>query len=178
MKRLVTVVSAALLTLTIASPVFAQATPEEVGRFNEYLTKHPQIAAELARNPGLADDAKFIANHPGFHQYLENHPGVREQLKANPGSFMAREGGKYAWQNAAGSKPGTHANYDEYMEHHPEIWQEVADNPSVAQNHEWLEKHPEFREYLAHHPKALQHFKEHPYSYQGRGRQFGNEPMH
>jgi hypothetical protein len=177
MKRPITILSAALLMLMLALPAIAQMTPGEVGKFNEFLNKHPKIAGALARNPGLADNPTFITNHPELHQYLENHPGVREQLKAHPGQFMAHEGGGYEW-NAGPAEFRHPANYDEYMEHHPEVWQEVAGNPALVQNHEWMEKHPEFQEYLAHHPNALQKFKEHPHAYQGKGRQFGNEQGH
>lgn len=177
MKRSMKILSAALAMLAVAMPTFAQTTPGEVGKFNEFLNKHPKIAGALARNPGLADNPNFIANHPEFHQYLENHPGVRDELKAHPGSFMAHEG-RYEWSASGGYGRGGPAKYDEYMEHHPEVWQEVGDNPALAQNPDWMAKHPEFQEYLAHHPRALENFKEHPHAFQGKGRQFDNETMH
>jgi hypothetical protein len=64
----------------------------EVSNFNGgYLNDHPDVASELSRNPGLADNPQFLATHPGLDTYLASHPGVRTQLQAHPGWFMRGE---------------------------------------------------------------------------------------
>lgn len=81
-------------------------TPGEVGRFdNGYLDQHPEVAQQLARNPRLADNPQFLAQHPGLDQYLAAHPGVRTQLQRHPYRFMGDERRYERWENRRGPRP-------------------------------------------------------------------------
>ncbi len=102
-----------VLGLALAGAAFAQAAPVrppagygdgdttrgQIASFDGYLDNHPEVARELARNPGLVNNWQYMANHPGLRQYLANHPGVREELRENPRAFMVRERGYERWEN-------------------------------------------------------------------------------
>lgn len=61
-----------------SAPGFSDAPLE---RFHlGYLDEHPEVAHQLAANPGLADNPQFLATHPGIETYLANHPEVRQEL--------------------------------------------------------------------------------------------------
>ncbi|HVN29312.1 MAG TPA: hypothetical protein VMT64_12535 [Candidatus Binataceae bacterium] len=98
MKKTLTALTAALiLTGTFAGAALAQPGPYgitggEVTRFDQgYLDEHPEVAQQLARNPGLIDNSVFRANHPGLDTYLAYHPGVRTELQQHPYRFMTDE---------------------------------------------------------------------------------------
>jgi hypothetical protein len=61
-------------------------------RFDEgYLDRHPEVAQQLGRNPGLVDNPQFLSTHPGLDTYLAAHPTVRTELQAHPRRFMTGE---------------------------------------------------------------------------------------
>jgi hypothetical protein len=158
----------AAIVLMISSAAMAQST-EELGRFNKFLDKHPELAQQLAANPGLADNSQFLSAHPDLQTFLTKHPGVQSQLKTNPGQFLYREG-HYEWNQGGGpimAGPGTAsgplARFDEgYLDKHPEVARELAHNPALADNPNFLATHPGLDTYLAAHPEVRAELQAHP----------------
>jgi hypothetical protein len=62
----------------------------ELQRFDQFLDRHPRIAADLRKNPPLADDANYLRTHPALQQFLSQHPAIRGELKENPDEFLNR----------------------------------------------------------------------------------------
>jgi len=63
-----------------------------VERFDRgYLDEHPEVADQLAHNPGLADNQQYLAAHPGLDDYMKAHPQVRQDLIDHPKRFMSYE---------------------------------------------------------------------------------------
>src|ERR1700731_5154088 len=89
MKKCITTFAA----IAFAGAISATAFAGPVGRFdNGYLDEHPEVAHQLGGNPSLADNSRFLANHPGLDQYLSKHPEVRRDLRQHPYRFMSDEG--------------------------------------------------------------------------------------
>ncbi len=63
-------------------------TGGELSSFHEFLQGHGTISAELSKNPSLATNKEYLANHPELRQYLTAHPKVNEELGENPQSFL------------------------------------------------------------------------------------------
>ena len=57
--------------------------------FGEFLNSHENISKDLSKNPSLAKNQEYMANHPELKEYLNAHPEVRQELMANPQSFIA-----------------------------------------------------------------------------------------
>jgi len=55
-----------------------------------------------------------------------------------------------------------------YLDHHPEVANQLAQNPSLADNSDFLARHPHLREFLANHPEVRRDLKEHPYRFMAR----------
>ncbi len=89
MKRGITILSAAALTLAMAGPVRAQHfAPNAVENTDNYLNRHPEVAERLAKDPRLVDNQGFIDSHPGLHEYLQHHPRARREFRHHPYKFM------------------------------------------------------------------------------------------
>ncbi|HKS73239.1 MAG TPA: hypothetical protein VJQ82_08580 [Terriglobales bacterium] len=56
----------------------------ELHGFGQFLGTHNNIAQQLAKNPKLAQNQEYVANHPDLQAYLQAHPAVQAQLKQNP----------------------------------------------------------------------------------------------
>jgi hypothetical protein len=175
-KRAMTGFAASILIGAMSSLALAQDRP--VSNFNNgYLNEHPEVAQQLAGNPGLVDNQQFMASHPGLRDYLANHPEVRQDIKQHPYQFMSREDqlnnwhGKYFPQNwyNNGGNPGPAARFDNgYLRSHPEVAQQLAANPALIDNPQYMNSHPELQHYLAEHPQVRQDIKEHPRQFMSR----------
>jgi len=63
----------------------------ELRNFDGFLDSHPVIDRELSRNPGLAQNPVYLAQHPELREYIVHHHGVREELRENPYRFVRAE---------------------------------------------------------------------------------------
>lgn len=84
---------ACLLLPTLGSAQKNDIKRAELRNFDQFLDSHPQIRAELSRNPSLVNNREYVEKHQELREFLESHPGVREELRENPGVFMHREAG-------------------------------------------------------------------------------------
>lgn len=145
-------------------------THRELNNFDRYLDDHPQISRELRNNPNLINDPNWLAQHPSTQQFLKNHPGVNEEIRENPTQYMNREnsfernGGDVSRREAASA--------DRYLDQHPEVAQQLQRNPKLIDNPNYLAKHPALQNYLQNHPEVRQDWKQHPYAFEKRERQY------
>ena len=139
-----------------------------VSRFdNGYLDEHPEVAQQLAKDPHLADNPQYLANHPGLDQYFASHPEVRTDLQQHPDRFMNREGHYENYENHGNYGYGAHpvANADHYMDNHPEVAQQLQKNPGLVDDPKYMNNHPGLQDFMSNHPVARQDWKSHPYKF-------------
>jgi hypothetical protein len=101
MKRTLTILSAALLTTALATPLMAQPVPPinteygqhhpNVEAFDSYLDAHPEERKQLNENPHLIDNPKYLANHPDLQAYMQQNPKAAEAFRRHPYAFEHRE---------------------------------------------------------------------------------------
>jgi hypothetical protein len=60
----------------------------ELASFDGFLDTHPEVAAQLSKNPSLAKNEEFLENHPELREYLKTHTSVQQGLAENPQAFM------------------------------------------------------------------------------------------
>jgi hypothetical protein len=63
-------------------------THGNVSSFHDFLANHSAIANELSKNPSLATNQEYLANHTELQAYLKTNPQVNEQLSQNPQAFL------------------------------------------------------------------------------------------
>jgi phage-related protein len=56
----------------------------DVTTFGQFLGGHAAVAQQLSKDPSLANNKEFLANHPDLQDYLKSHPGVKDELVKNP----------------------------------------------------------------------------------------------
>src|SRR5437870_8018311 len=66
------------------------------------------------------------------------------------------------------------ANFDRFLDTHPEIARQLQANPSLINNAEWMENHPNLRAFLASHPGVREEIQETPRFFMERERRFEN----
>jgi phage-related protein len=62
---------------------------QELSSFGEFLGGHSSVAQQLAKDPSLANNKEYVANHPELGEYLKAHPAMSQQLAQNPQEVMS-----------------------------------------------------------------------------------------
>ena len=142
----------------------------ELNNFDRYLDDHPEVSRELRNNPNLINNPNWLAQHPSTQEFLRNHPGVNEELRENPNYFVKRE--ERFERNGGDVSRREAANADHYLDQHPEVARELQRDPRLIDNPNYLAKHPSLQAYLHNHPEVKEDWKQHPYAFEKRQRQY------
>ena len=59
-------------------------------------------------------------------------------------------------------------NFDAFLDKHPEIREDLSKNPSLVNNEEYVENHPQLAEFLKNHPGVREELKENPKAFMNR----------
>lgn len=141
----------------------------DLAQFNQFLENHREIAEQLRKDPSLADNREFVQNHPPLETFLRDDPGVRDQLRQDPNAFMRREDQfEHAQNQNWGGRDAMHqhmADFQGFLGGHQDIAHDVWRDPSVVQNHEWVQNHPELDQYLNAHPDVRTDLMANPQSF-------------
>ncbi|HVI10438.1 MAG TPA: hypothetical protein VND65_19275 [Candidatus Binatia bacterium] len=140
-------------------------TRQELANFDHFLDQHPEIAEQLKKNPALVDDPKFVNSHEALKSFLADHPGVRQEYEQHPYAFMRDENRYDRHENGMGGNDaarGEVASFGGFLQNHDKVAGDLSRNPSLANNQEYLENHPELKSYLQQHPQANQQLSQNP----------------
>jgi len=83
----------------------------ELTRFGQFLGGHSAMAQELSRDPSLANNKEYLANHPELGEYLNAHPAMTQQLAANPQAVMSSNWVTQAGGMTTAPKPKLNPNH-------------------------------------------------------------------
>jgi hypothetical protein len=153
---------------------------QEMGRFDQFLDGHREIAEQLRRNPSLANDQQFLKDHPALQSYLQDHPEIREELTNDPDAFRQHEA---EYRNTArdyddgrghSDRDAHTASFHEFLGTHSNVAQELNHDPSLAKNHDYLENHPELQSYLSAHPEVREELMANPAGFVKSAQQFNS----
>ncbi len=150
-------------------------TREELASTDHFLDSHPEIAEQLRRDPSLIDNQRFVADHPALQDYLQSHPRVSAEFREHPDAFMRDEDRYDRREDARGEDARGYdrdhdrdfdrrevSSFGEFLRGHSTTADALSSDPSLANNHEFLETHPDLREYLQAHPVVQQQLSTNP----------------
>jgi hypothetical protein len=142
----------------------------ELARFDQFLDSHREIADQLRKNPSLADNQKYLQDHPALQNYLQDHPAIREQLTQHPDAFMQRED-RYDYREDARDRnmnQAERARFDQFLDGHREIADQLRKNPSLANNQQFVQNHPALQSFLQQNPGIHQQLAQNPNTFMQR----------
>jgi hypothetical protein len=145
----------------------------QLAGMDRFLDGHPEIAEQVKKDPSLLTNKKFVDQHPALQGYLQQHPQVREEVAENPNGFMQQEQrfdhqenyGQNQGRFDADGRRGEMNGFGEFLGSHQGVAQQLAKNPSLANNEEYMQNHPELKAYLQAHPGVQQQLKENPQAF-------------
>ena len=140
----------------------------ELARFDQFLDGHRNIAEELRRNPSLADNQQYVQSHPELQSFLQENPNVRQQLQQNPNDFMQREDRYDNRENVRNMNQGELARFDQFLDRHREVAEQLRRNPSLADNQQYVQNHPELQSFLQENPGIRQQLQQNPNDFMQR----------
>ena len=157
----------------------------EMASMDQFLDSHPEVAEQVRKNPALLNDKKFIDVHPALQSYLQQHPRVRQEASENPNAFMHQEQ-RFDHQEGFGqtgqrfdhdTQRGELSSFGQFLGGHPNIAQQISKDPSLVNNAEYMQNHPELKTYLQAHPGVQEELKENPQAFMQSAQQQGAKPM-
>jgi len=150
---------------------------QELARMDRFLDSHPEVAEQLRKDPGLVDNKQFVANHPALQSFLAEHQTIAELYREHPDAFM-REEDRFDRNENSGMRGdrdvtrGELAGFNEFLGSHNRIADELSKNPSLANNQDYLENHPELKSYLQAHPQVHEELSGNPQTFLQSTQQF------
>ncbi|HXA78148.1 MAG TPA: hypothetical protein VNV41_13540 [Candidatus Acidoferrales bacterium] len=127
------------------------ASAREIVEFNRFLEGHREVAVELHSKPWLVDNNNYLHDHPELRSYLNDHPGVKDEIRQNPVAFMQED-----------AQRSELAQFSRFLDTHREIAQQLRSNPTLSENYNFLQNHPELRRYLQEHTAVRQVLHDNP----------------
>jgi phage-related protein len=156
-------------------------TRGELATMDRFLDSHQEIAEQLQKDPSLIKNQQFVAKHPELQEFLQQHPGVREELNENPNAFMRQEQRfeRHEDFDAQGIRDrdmgrGERVSFGQFLSSHSGLGQQLSKDPSLVNNKEWLESHPELGEFLKTHPGAKAELMKNPQAFMSSMQQASN----
>jgi phage-related protein len=150
-------------------------TRGELANMDRFMDSHPEIAEQLRKDPSLVNNKQFVQSHPDLQQFLADHPGVREEYKENPNAFMHQEERFDRREDQGRDRDVTRgelANMDHFMDSHPEIAEQLRKDPSLVNNKQFVQSHPDLQQFLADHPGVREEYKENPNAFMSQEQRF------
>src|SRR5215469_2717642 len=124
MKHPKALLAAVVVALAMALPSIAAAQYHE-SRLDNFLNSHPNLKAELSRNPDLIFNKQYRRDHPELQRFMQDHPNIYGKLHNH--GFWGAYGPDHQWHEA-----------DWWHEHDPD-W--------MYRNHpEWSVAHADWRD--------------------------------
>lgn len=137
-------------------------TRGEIASMDQFLDSHQDIQKQLAANPSLINNARYLRAHPELQAFLNQHAEVREEFTENPSIFMRRENQLEARGGASGEDVAT---MDEYLDKHPDVARDLQAYPARVNDSDYLAHHKDLQAFLKKHPQVQAEFTENPSSF-------------
>ncbi|HLW82521.1 MAG TPA: hypothetical protein VKS20_10830 [Candidatus Acidoferrales bacterium] len=164
-------------------------TRKEVASMDQFLDSHQSIEQQLQANPSLINNQNFLQNHPALQAFLSNHPEIQEEFAENPQFFILRvnrfeqtPADQRADNNAVNRNPNPDltrkevASMDQFLDSHQSIEQQLQANPSLINNQNFLQNHPQLQAFLSNHPEIQEEFAENPQFFMLRTNRYEGSP--
>src|SRR5258706_1824972 len=153
----------------------------DVALFDSFLDAHADLDAQLRANPSLLTNEEYLEAHPQLQAFLNQHPQVQTQINQNPSFFMQRA--RRFDANKAGRRTNPNPDLtrrqvgtmDQFLDKNPGIDRDLRRNPSLVNNEEYLEAHPQLQAFLNQHPNVKEEIAENPRYFMQRQNRFDQQ---
>ena len=144
---------------------------QERTRMEQFLDDHSNIAKDLAKNPWLINQSKYLKHHKDLERFLEEHPQIREKVAADPTYFTQRQSGlEHAtagagWSTArssSGLNDRDLAEMNEFLVKHKKLAKELEKDPALVTSQHYIDHNKDLRRFFEAHPQILVEFRQNP----------------
>jgi hypothetical protein len=152
-------------------------TRQQVAALDQFLDSHRDIDQTRSKNPWLIRNATYLNQHPELQTFLNQHPELKEESAETPAYLMQREK-RFDAQESRRANPNPDltrqevATADQFFDKNPNIDQDLRRNPSLVNNAEYLEAHPQLQSFLNQHPNVKEEIAENPRYFMQRENRF------
>jgi hypothetical protein len=152
----------------------SDATRRELSQFDQFLDSHREVDEQVRRNPSLLDNREFVDSHSELRSFLQDHPGIHDDIRQNSYAFMHQEE-RFDRQQDARDPDITRRDlgeFDRFMDSHRETAEQLRKDPSLIDNRQFVDSHPELRTFLQDHPQVRDEIRQDPNSFMHQEERF------
>ena len=152
---------------------------EAARRFDRFLDDHPWVARDLQRDPTLANDEGYIADHRSLREFLEDHPTVQRELRRDPYAVLRREHRMEREERRQREiTRDDMQHFDRFLRDHPGVGHDLRGDPSLVNSRGYLADHPGLRDFLRDHPAIREELQDNPYAFMRRWERYAHHAEH
>ena len=140
--------------------------------FNRFLDTHREVGEQVRKNPYLVNDRTFVKNHPDLQAYFQQNPGIRDELNRNPNAFGPHEQAVNYREYRNNFDTRDLAQFTRFMDDHREIAEQVRKDPSLLDNRQFIQNHPELQDFLRSNPGVRDQLSQNPGAFVQQEEQF------
>ncbi|MGC2333740.1 MAG: hypothetical protein WA581_19975 [Candidatus Acidiferrales bacterium] len=144
----------------------------DAANFNRFLDTHREVGEQVRKNPYLVNDRTFVKNHPDLQAYFQQNPGIRDELNRNPNAFAPHEQPVNYREYQNNPDPRDLAQFARFMDSHREIAEQLRKDPSLLDNRQFIQNHPELQNFLRANPGVRDQLSQDPNAFVQREEQF------
>lgn len=152
-------------------------TAENVGRMDQFLEDHPQIAKDLSKNPLLVTNHSYLDHHHELRRFFDKNVRIRDAFAEDPHYFVAGDTfdarpPSMEITSEAALRDSDLADAAGFLAKHQEIAGALRKRPVLAEDQRFLNKHDELRKFFDQNPHIQAEFDEHPAYFMRREQPF------
>ena len=152
----------------------------DAAKYNHFLDTHREVGEQVRKNPSLVNDRQFVKNHQDLQAFLQQNPDIRDQLNRNPNAFAPqqqqadnRQYAEYRDVNMRDNRDTRDvAEFTRFMDDHREIAEQLRKDPSLADNRQFVENHPQLQIFLQDNPGVRDQLRQDPSAFMQQEEQF------
>jgi hypothetical protein len=144
----------------------------DAAEFNRFLDTHREVGEQVRKNPYLVNDRTFVKNHPDLQAFLQQNPAIRDELNRNPNAFGPQEQLVTYREYPSNRDTRDLAQFARFMDSHREIAEQVRKDPSLLDNRQFIQNHPELQAFLRDNPGVRDQLSQNPNAFMQQEEQF------
>jgi len=159
------------------TPGMNQGRAQALDAFDNFMQTHPDVAKEVQSNPSLLSNSQYLSEHPELQTFMNNHPNLAKAAQTNPQRLMSVDQ-KFRQSGMAVDRTQV-KSYDDFMHSHPQVAEQLRKDPSLANNPQFIQSHPQYEQYLKEHPGIRTDLEKHPENFVNRAAAYNEyHPAH
>jgi hypothetical protein len=149
-------------------------TDRQRRNWEEFLDEHRAVARDLANNPDLVNDTRYVHDHGALDEWLREHREAAAIIMANPSAYITRSSRSSEPEPDSGQPTARDIqSFEQYLDRNWEVADALYRDPELIKSRRFIRDNPSLDDWMRAHPTAARAIRERPQDYLWRERSMG-----